>query len=136
MFGWAIGEGLCGDAYSNPVIGTNEKAPEVDDDNPARALSEAEIAAIWNAAGDDDYGRIIKLPDWLPPGRDRQAGMGRGRTRSDFLAGGLHQKPLRFDLPITNKVREIIGPRRRRRTNLYLAGAQAGSAASQRRSGS
>ena len=54
MFAWAIGEGLC---ESNPIIGTN-----VQDEKPrARVLTDAELAAIWKAAPDDNYGRIVKL---------------------------------------------------------------------------
>jgi integrase len=55
MYAWAIGEGLC---ESNPVIGTN-KASE---DKPReRILSDAELAAIWKAAPEYDYGRIVRL---------------------------------------------------------------------------
>lgn len=55
MFTWAIGEGLCD---VNPVIGTN-KASE---DKPReRVLSDTELAAIWNAAPDNGYGRIVRL---------------------------------------------------------------------------
>ena len=55
MFAWAIGEGLC---EANPVDGTN-KASE---DKPReRVLSDAELAAIWKAAPDNDYGRIVRL---------------------------------------------------------------------------
>jgi integrase len=52
---WCIGEGI---AEANPVIGSN-KPP----DGPPRdrVLNDHELAAIWNAAGEDDYGRIIKL---------------------------------------------------------------------------
>jgi integrase len=54
LFAWAIGEGLCD---SNPIIGTN-----VQEEKPrARVLTDAELAAIWKAAPDEDYGRIIKL---------------------------------------------------------------------------
>jgi integrase len=54
MFAWAIGEGLC---ESNPIIGTN-----VQEEKPReRVLTDAELAAIWKAAPDDDYGRIVKL---------------------------------------------------------------------------
>jgi integrase len=45
------------DLPANPVAGThrhNGKARE-------RVLSEAELAAIWRACGDDDYGRIVRL---------------------------------------------------------------------------
>jgi integrase len=55
MFAWAMGEGLCD---SNPVINTNRPSSSVPRD---RVLSDAEIAEIWAASGDDDYGKIIKL---------------------------------------------------------------------------
>src|SRR5262245_9993048 len=55
MFAWAIGEGLC---ETNPVIGTNKAS---DDKSRERVLSDAELAAIWKAAPDGDYGRIVKL---------------------------------------------------------------------------
>jgi integrase len=54
MFAWAIGEGLC---ESNPVIGTNVQEEKA----RARVLTDAELAAIWKATPDDDYGRIVKL---------------------------------------------------------------------------
>src|SRR5262245_2474539 len=54
MFAWAIGEGLC---ESNPIIGTNVQQERARD----RVLTDAELASIWNAAADDDYGRIVKL---------------------------------------------------------------------------
>jgi len=58
MFKWAMGEGLMGSRPINPVIGTNK--PE--DSKPRdRVLSDAELAAIWRACGDDDYGKILKL---------------------------------------------------------------------------
>jgi integrase len=55
MFSWALGEGL---AESNPVIGTNcpKEAPPRE-----RVLSDIEIAAVWNACSDDDFGRIVRL---------------------------------------------------------------------------
>jgi integrase len=55
LFSWAMGEGL---AEVNPVVGTNKP-----DDAPARerVLSEAELAALWRACRDDDYGRIVRL---------------------------------------------------------------------------
>jgi integrase len=55
MFAWAMGEGLCD---SNPVINTNRPSDSVPRD---RVLSDAEIAEIWAASGDDNYGKIIKL---------------------------------------------------------------------------
>ena len=54
VFGWAMREGL---ALSNPVVNTNKR-----DEHPRdRVLSNDEIKRIWNAAGDDTFGTIIKL---------------------------------------------------------------------------
>ena len=55
FFAWAMREGLC---EQNPCIGTNRPK-----ENPARdrVLSDAELAAIWRACGDDDHGRIVRL---------------------------------------------------------------------------
>jgi integrase len=55
FFRWAIGEGLCD---ANPVVGTNKR----DQNDPRkRSLSDAETAAVWLGAPDNDYGRILKL---------------------------------------------------------------------------
>ena len=55
MFAWAVGDGL---ADINPVIGTNKHAGTTSRD---RVLSDEELARIWLALDDDDYGRIVKL---------------------------------------------------------------------------
>ena len=55
FFRWAIGEGLCDE---NPVVGTNTQAANGPRE---RSLSDAEAAAIWLAAPENDYGRILKL---------------------------------------------------------------------------
>jgi integrase len=55
MYAWAIGEGLC---ETNPVDGTNQSAEKAPRD---RVLSDAELAAIWNAATDGDFGPIVRL---------------------------------------------------------------------------
>jgi len=55
LFRWAIGEGLCDE---NPVVGTNTQAQNGPRE---RSLSDAEAAAIWLAAPENDYGRILKL---------------------------------------------------------------------------
>ena len=54
LFAWAIGEGV---ANENPVIGSNAPATQKRD----RVLSDAELAEIWRACPDDDYGRIVKV---------------------------------------------------------------------------
>jgi integrase len=54
-FSWAMQCGLC---EQNPVVGTlapgGAKPRE-------RALDDAEITAVWRAAGDDDFGKIVRL---------------------------------------------------------------------------
>ena len=55
FYAWAIGQGL---VEHNPVIGTNRpKTPPPRD----RVLSDGELAAIWAAAGDDDFSRVLRL---------------------------------------------------------------------------
>src|SRR5262249_42955864 len=52
---WAMEQGLVG---ANPVIGTTKLKNGKPSD---RVLNDNELVAIWNACGDDDYGKIIKL---------------------------------------------------------------------------
>jgi integrase len=55
MYVWAMEQGY---AVHNPIIGT--KNP---DDAPSRdlVLSDVELAHVWRAAGDDAFGKIIRL---------------------------------------------------------------------------
>ena len=55
FFNWAMREGL---SHTNPVIGTNRAA---DERSRHRVLTDDELAAIWRACRDDDYGRIVRL---------------------------------------------------------------------------
>jgi integrase len=52
---WAMGEGV---ADANPVIGSNKPVEGPPRD---RVLDDSELAAIWHAAPDGDYGRIVRL---------------------------------------------------------------------------
>jgi integrase len=55
LFVWALANGL---AQANPVVGTaRPKTPPARD----RTLTDRELAAIWKAAGDDAFGRVLKL---------------------------------------------------------------------------
>ncbi len=54
FFSWAIAEGL---ADENPVSGTAKTGTKARD----RVLQDSELAAIWQALGDDDYGDICRL---------------------------------------------------------------------------
>jgi integrase len=55
FFTWAMRMGLC---ESNPTIGSVAPA---EDGGRDRVLSDTELAAIWRACHDDDFGRIIRL---------------------------------------------------------------------------
>src|SRR5215831_3385811 len=56
FFAWAIGEGLCD---MNPVIGTNKHFDG--ERSRDRVLTDRELAAIWKALPDSDYGAIVRL---------------------------------------------------------------------------
>ena len=70
MYNWAIREGL--DIPANPVHGTNR--PE-QPKSRERVLSYGELAEIWQACGDDDYGRIVRLLILTAQRRDEVGGM-------------------------------------------------------------
>jgi integrase len=55
LFSWAIKAGF---AEHNPVAATEAPEPVT---SRARKLEPAELASIWHACGDDDFGRIVKL---------------------------------------------------------------------------
>jgi len=52
---WCLGHGL---AEANPCVGTLKPK---DAEPRERVLDDSELAAIWRAAGDDAYGKVIKL---------------------------------------------------------------------------
>jgi integrase len=56
LFTWAMKEGLCD---ANPVIATND--PEEGIQPRDRVLTDAELAAVWRACEDNDFGRIVRL---------------------------------------------------------------------------
>jgi integrase len=56
LFGWAMREGLCD---VNVVVATNDPAAGTPPRD--RVLTEAELATIWRACQDDDFGRIVRL---------------------------------------------------------------------------
>ena len=55
LFAWCVTQGICD---SNPVIGTTKYAEPSSRD---RVLTESELAAVWNALPDNDYGCVVKL---------------------------------------------------------------------------
>jgi integrase len=114
MFSWAIAEGLCGETYTNPVIGTNKQAPEPksDDVTPGRDLADVEIAEIW-LKGDGDFGRIVKLLFLTGSRRTEMASLAWDEVSDDTisLSGSRTKNHLRHDIPLSDMAREVIGER-------------------------
>jgi integrase len=59
MFTWAMQQGFMGAKPYNPASVT--KSPDDGQTSRDRVLKDAELAAIWRACGDDDYGKVAKL---------------------------------------------------------------------------
>jgi integrase len=77
FFAWAVGEGRID---VNPVIGTNKLT------EPAarkRVLSDAEVAEVWAACREDDFGRIVKLLMLTAARRDEIASLAAGEVDLD-----------------------------------------------------
>jgi integrase len=77
FFVWAMQMGL---VENNPVIGAVKPK---DNASRERALSEAELAAVWRASGDDDYGRVVKLLILTGCRRQEIGGMAWGELDAD-----------------------------------------------------
>jgi integrase len=56
LYAWAMREGL---SETNPVIATN--APDAGIEPRDRVLADHELATVWKACEDDDFGRIVRL---------------------------------------------------------------------------
>ena len=69
LFAWGLAHGV---AQSNPVVGTGRpKTPPARD----RVLTDPEVARVWEAAGDSNFGRIVKLLILLAARRTEVGGM-------------------------------------------------------------
>jgi integrase len=71
FFAWCAAEGELGDG-ANPVDGSHRP----DDPTPRdRVLTDAELVAVWNGSGDDDFGRATRLLILLGSRRSEVGGM-------------------------------------------------------------
>jgi integrase len=77
FFRWTMEEGW---TTANPVVGTRKPVASKSRD---RVLSDRELAAIWNACGDNDYGRIIRLLILLGSRRSEVGGIRWGELDLD-----------------------------------------------------
>jgi integrase len=69
LYAWAMGQGL---AESNPVIGSTRPPASPPRE---RVLDDSELATIWNACADDDFGKIVKLLILAAARRNEVGGM-------------------------------------------------------------
>jgi integrase len=69
FFGWAVNEGFV-DANPVPVPKKKAKAKPRE-----RVLDDRELAAVWNACANDDYGKIVRLLILTGARRDEIGGM-------------------------------------------------------------
>ena len=69
FYSWAIGEGL---ANENPVVGTNKAVVEETRD---RVLTAAELRLVWQLAGSNDFGAIVRLLILTGQRREEVGGM-------------------------------------------------------------
>jgi integrase len=78
MFNWAMRAEY--EIAANPVLRTNRP---IEPKSRNRVLTDAELAAIWRACGDDDYGRIVRLLILTAQRRDEVGGMQWSELASD-----------------------------------------------------
>jgi integrase len=106
FFTWAMQMGL---AEVNPVIGTHEPAHNKPRE---RVLSDDELASIWKAAGDDEFGKIVRLLILTGCRRQEIGGMKWSEISADGTAWTLpatrsknHRAHM---LPLMPAMREIV----------------------------
>ena len=107
FFSWAMREGL---VANNPVIGTNRPAtPKARD----RVLTDNELAEIWQACRDDDYGRVVRLLILTGQRREEVAGMSWSEIDADksvwSLPGSRTKNHRPHEVPLSEPALAIIG---------------------------
>jgi integrase len=130
FFVWAMQHGL---VENNPVIGTRKPQGNKPRD---RVLSDSELAAIWRACQDDDYGRIVRLLILLGARRQEIGGIAwtecdlEGPQPSWTLAASRSKNGRAHKLPLMGMALDIIKgvPRMVSRDQLFGARSEDGFA--------
>ena len=120
MFTWAAQQGLMGENPHNPVI--LSKRPK--DSKPREhVLTDDELAAIWHACEDGDYGRIIRLAMLTACRREEIGGLRWSEIVDDVLTlpGERVKNGHEHKLPLLPMALEIIAtiPERVGRDHLF-----------------
>jgi len=97
FFTWCIDRGY---ADANPALGIGRRAVAPSSE---RVLSEPELAAVWLAAGNDDYGKIVRLLILTAQRRDEIGGLDRAEVAVD-------EKQIELPKDRTKNGREHIVP--------------------------
>jgi integrase len=123
FFAWAIREGFCDE---NPAINTNNPAEGIE--SRKRVLDDDELAKIWNACGDDDYGRIIRLLILTGARREEIGGLRWGELKDGIWTLPAHRAKNHCELilPLPQIARNIIGTIKRREFSDHLFGGKIG----------
>jgi integrase len=125
LFSWAIGEGL---TDANPVAGTNKAIEEISRD---RVLSQRELALVWGASGDGDYGAIVKL--LILTGQRREEVGGILWSEIDFgkalwsIHGNRTKNALPHEVPLSALAVDILRKQQRRDDRDLIFGSRDGS---------
>lgn len=119
-FAWAMEQGL---VDASPVVGTSRPAPEV---KRERVLKLSELRTVWSAAGDDDYGRIIKMLVLTGQRRDEVGGAAESELDRDaalwVLPAARSKNGRAHEIPLSPLALEIIGPPRADRPHVFGRG--------------
>jgi integrase len=114
LWAWAIRQGL---PVTN-IAANTEKRKEASRD---RVLSESELAAIWKACGDDDFGRNIKLLILTGQREAEIAQLRWDEVHDDeiILPPSRTKNKRTHTVPLTPPALELIGPRIHWRTHVF-----------------
>ena len=106
LFTWAMKEGLC---ESNPVIATNTFSKS---GSRERVLSDQELAAVWLALPDNDYGHTVKLLALTGARREEIAGLRWSEvdleSRMLDLPGARTKNKRPFVIPLSETAHDIL----------------------------
>jgi integrase len=106
MFSWAMSAGL---AETNPTVGTAKPKPPP---SRSRVLDDQELLAVWNAAGDDEFGKIVRLLILTGQRRSEVGGMSWPELNTERTAWTIPSERSKngreHSLPLGELAREII----------------------------
>jgi integrase len=122
FFTWAIREGL---ADANPVGFTNKST---DGKSRDRVLSDSEIAAIWRALPENQFGAIVQLLILTGARREEVGGLRWSEINGDKIAlpGERTKNGRPLDLPLSSAAADIIEVQPRRADRDLIFGERDG----------